>query len=257
MRPERRLSGRNGGAAAAAPEADHSGVKAINPRGLGTASPSEKTIRFPFPITLPSRDAQGMCGAVLFTIWVMSEADLPRARIAIRIFVFFAMLPPLTPAQKQSEPPIVHVCDLARNLFSHDGKIVAVRGMYFSGPHGATVAAETCQKGTPFRQFGSGIAIDLQIDLDDGYEVPGPKGQSYAVDRDAVRAFQLTADSVSGNMTTTATFVGVLHVKHRFKMHTTPHQGYEGNGYGHMGRYPAELVLTTVQNVVSGDAPRR
>jgi hypothetical protein len=38
------LAARNGGAASAVPEASHSGVKAINPRGLGTASPSNATL---------------------------------------------------------------------------------------------------------------------------------------------------------------------------------------------------------------------
>ena len=34
-------------------------------------------------------------------------------------------------------------------------------------------------------------------------------------------------------------------------MRGTPRQRYEGNGYGHMGRYPAELMLTTVREAIS------
>ncbi len=43
MRPERRLSGRNGRGGASRP-LEHSGAKAINPRGLGTESPSNASV---------------------------------------------------------------------------------------------------------------------------------------------------------------------------------------------------------------------
>jgi hypothetical protein len=44
MLPERRLSGRNEQGGASRPFRHHSGAKAINPKGLGTESPSKTTI---------------------------------------------------------------------------------------------------------------------------------------------------------------------------------------------------------------------
>lgn len=174
---------------------------------------------------------------------------------ALAVLAFFAALQPATASDNQREAHTVDICDLARALGSFDGKLVAVRGMYLSGRHGQTVAAEACPKPTPFTEFGSGIAIDLDVNLDKGSAVPGPNHRSYAVNRNAILEFQMKANSSSDSESVTATFIGVLHAVRGFAMHVTPNQGYEGNGFGHMGRYPAQLQLTTVRNAVFAAEP--
>ena len=164
---------------------------------------------------------------------------------------------PLLVLTAQSNQSAIHICDLAQNLGSYDGRIVAVRGTYFAGPHGSTVAAEKCQKRTPFRKIGSGIAISLDTNITEGYTVPGPNGQAYEVDRNALDEFWRIAYS---DGETTATFVGVLSVKRGFKLRALrpsrwePHPGYEGNGYGQMGFYPAELSVITIRDAISESA---
>ena len=86
MRPERRLSGRNGGAAPAAPEASHSGLKAINPRGLGTASPRDLLPLIP-PLLTSLRAAISTAGGVQTSSGIQADL-LSRFSYIVGIVIF-------------------------------------------------------------------------------------------------------------------------------------------------------------------------
>lgn len=165
------------------------------------------------------------------------------------LLVALELLPAM--ARSDSLKP-VDVCDVASSLSMYSNKVVAVRGEFFSGRHGATVARTECKRPSPFKEFGSGLAINLAFPDDDTTQEAAVR---FEVDKGSVRRLERAISDardrsdIGNELTVIATFVGVLRVRAHFKLNQEPNGEYDGNGYGHLGRYPAELVLRKVTDV--------
>jgi len=132
------------------------------------------------------------------------------------------------------------VCEIVQQAEQYRNKVVTVTGRYFNGPHGATIANQECGFQNRYDAFGSGAAIDLQ-----NYDPS--EGQLHAtrdlVDEHSIQEFdkavaEITSTSKSAQPVVALTVVGLLKVAERYTITKSRNGGYEGSGYGFMGRYP-------------------
>jgi hypothetical protein len=151
-----------------------------------------------------------------------------------------------------SETEVIGVCELAQKLKAFRDKTVAVRGEFFTGQHGATVGRERCPSPSPFKEFGSGFAINLAFPEED-------PSLGRELDRDSLKRLEEVKRQLQRNrsdVSVTATFVGVLQVRSGFKLKKLPSGGYSGNGFGHLGTYPAQIVMSRIENITAAGATR-
>ena len=180
------------------------------------------------------------------------KGESPQMRATLWPVVGFLLVGGILGAEASDGLGPINVCDLARRLSAYRNKMVAVRGEFFSGRHGATVGSERCTRASPFREFGSGIAINLSFPSN---PAPGEEQVDFEIDGESLRRFEESMSAARAEKRTgaelkvVATFVGVLRVRSGFKLKPSPSGGYVGNGFGQLGRYPAELVMRDIRDL--------
>jgi hypothetical protein len=144
------------------------------------------------------------------------------------------------------QPPstaLLSVCDLSRDFSAYRGKLVIVRGVYFYGLR--QDCAQSCATG-PWPSF-----VDL---IGTGYTVPGELPFDFRTDDAAFGALDKAERAaereakLGRRVEVWATVMGRLRASdHRSPV--GPCDRVVNGGYGHLGAFPADLVVQSVSDL--------
>lgn len=153
-------------------------------------------------------------------------------------------------AEELGKGPRLSVCQVLSQTSLHRGKIVRVEGVMLGGYHGSALFDRTVAECPILKKRGTrwpaGISLvwPTQRTLDDGPRTFQPDNES--IDRNLAGTRQQMRDRE--DLLLSATFVGELRARRGIRISWTPDDGgwFGGDGYGHLGQYPAQLVIQTV-----------
>ena len=159
------------------------------------------------------------------------------------IYILQILLPteitPINPTQ-----PLT-VCDVLKDLQEYRGKIVQIRGRW----NGPILEGRACAPlKTGDYEWPSGVAIQFPSSRTLEREEP----VAWALDQEAYN--QIERERLQALEHTTeilATFIGRLDAREEgLQILRRPDGDVITNGYGHLGVYPAQLVIATVKDLV-------
>jgi len=116
--------------------------------------------------------------------------------------------------------------------------------------HGIVLANERCfLRGSRYKPFENAAAINLETPGQDTEpELPKPKfdidPKSYRLLRELAEKKMNDGESIVISITCT----GLIRSAENFRIDGDSASGYTGNGFGHMGVYPVELVLKSIKD---------
>lgn len=138
---------------------------------------------------------------------------------------------------------LLSVCDLSRDFAAYRGKMVAVRGVYYYGLR--QNCPQTCANG-PWPSF-----LDL---IGNGYTPPGEPAVEFTADEPSWAALDKVQQAVERDAKQgkrVEIWVTVLG-----QVRASPHRSPGGpcdrvvnGGYGHLGAFPAQLVVKRITNI--------
>ena len=143
---------------------------------------------------------------------------------------------PINPAQ-----PLT-VCEVLEDLQKYRGKIIQVRGRW----NGPILEGRAC---APLKTgeyvWPSGVAIELPSRA---REEPA----TWTLDQEAYnQAYRKYLQAIEHTTEILVTFIGRLDAREEgLEIFRHPDGDVITNGYGHVGAYPAQLVIATVKDVV-------
>jgi hypothetical protein len=141
------------------------------------------------------------------------------------------------------------VCGLMAKLKSQRQKIIRVRGELFAGSEITALGDQAC--GKPFTAGGIkwATAVDL---VSSDYRPGGGEPRAPFVTEPAVMARLASTVAerkrLGRNGKVLITVTGFLRVRDKYIPMTTGY-GVQGNGYGHLGVYPAQLVIKAIEDI--------
>ena len=148
-------------------------------------------------------------------------------------------------------PLSVSLSELSKNHEKYHGKMVTVRGSLHVSMHGVVLANEQCfKKGSRYKAFEKGAAINLETPGGD-VEPDVPIAQ-FDMDTESSELFLELAQTKMRRGTSigvSLTCTGLIRSQSEFQRDGDAATGYRGNGFGHMGIYPAELVVKSIKDV--------
>jgi hypothetical protein len=132
------------------------------------------------------------------------------------------------------------VCDIFKDLQKFGSSQVVLTGEVYVGEEVFALGVTDC----PNRFTTSGHRWPTAVNLEWGSSFPQDAvTQSF---RDAVR--RRVAQPVEKHRVLEATILGRLAVRTSYRL-TRTNYGISGNGYGHLGSYPAELLIERIIRV--------
>ncbi len=183
------------------------------------------------------------------------------------VFLLWLALNRSLPAQESSskEPEAISVCELFQDLRSHAGKLISVRGLLFSGTeifalggrceskfitHNAILPPRPGFPATEL-EFTWPTALDLAVSaLAQPGETPVEFRTDDTVDRVYTKIKTEKAKFGSRETDVWVTVVGKLRLKQHYDIGRTADGVLRGEGYGHLGAYPGQLVIKTMLDPV-------
>ena len=163
-------------------------------------------------------------------------------RTTSAIFVLFALGVALV-AQDRSSPisTPISVCDALHNLARYRSQVVEIRGEYVGAE---LIAGKNCR---PLRSGNDEWPTRIMVERADRLADVVNERADFAFDleawENAIQALVALNRQYRENAVVYATVVGRLDT--RDTLSTSPHR----NGYGHLGGYPARLVVKTIRDV--------
>jgi len=117
--------------------------------------------------------------------------------------------------------------------------------------HGVVLANEQCfSKGSKYRAFQKGAAINLETPGGDVEpNLPMPQFDMDAKSSELFLELAQTKMRSSTSIDVSLTCTGLIRSQNDFQLDGNAAAGYRGNGFGHMGVYPAELVVKAIKDV--------
>jgi len=145
--------------------------------------------------------------------------------------------------------PLASLCEVFQNHEKYNGKIVTIRGALNASMHGTVLVNRNCSREARYEKFERGAAFNLdtpggEIETD----VPNP---DFDLDEESERLlFELARKKLEkgDSILITITCTGLIRSTEHFRLEKTSGGGYKGNGFGHMGIYPAELVIKSIKD---------
>ena len=139
----------------------------------------------------------------------------------------------------RSRPAVIEVCDALQRIDKLDGSVVAVRGYYRFGMELGGLYGRDCPKKLILNRSERAQAFDLAFAaMTDRTELE--RAADRLIEEKNVReAIQITV-------------VGVIRAR---RADLTDIDGKKARMFGHLGVYPAQLVVTGVQDLSVIDAP--
>jgi hypothetical protein len=146
-------------------------------------------------------------------------------------------------SRPQPNAVVLSVCDLSRDFTAYRGKLVAVRGVFYYGLR--QKCPQTCANG-PWPS-----ALDL---IGPGYTPPGETPVAFATDELSWAALSkvqrdVERDAIEGKrFEIWVTVLGQIRARdHRSPV--GPCDVMASGGYGHLGSFPAQLVVKNFSNI--------
>lgn len=162
--------------------------------------------------------------------------------------------------QENGEP--ISICELFKDLRSHAGKIVTVRGLLYSGFEifalGGRCESKFVTQYTPnpllpdFRKVPSEFVWPNALDLAISSSVEeGEQTVDYETDRGSITRSTLLIKQEREKLATNkqrevdawVTVVGKLRLRAAYHLYYAPDGRPRGGGYGHLNTYPGQLVI--------------
>ncbi|MEW5978839.1 MAG: hypothetical protein AB1898_23845 [Acidobacteriota bacterium] len=142
---------------------------------------------------------------------------------------------------------ILSVCHVFENLNRYQNKVIAVRSQVHRSSHGAWLWSKDCPGSAKMTFFGTTAMIHLALPED---EVDGFPRVKFAIKPEGFNQLEkIMAVAENRNVKVTATFEGLLRIVRVFKPVGTLKSGYHANGFGHVGMFPAQLVIKDIKEV--------
>lgn len=156
----------------------------------------------------------------------------------------------------------VSVCELFNDLASHNGMRVKVRGILYSGREIFALGETTCTKKfvTRHRLLPELLGLSEQptgeyvwptaIDLSGSISSKGVSTDENAILQvvKILREARAAQQDKSTRVDLWVTVVGVLSIKDHYDGGPDAHGKLQASGYGHLGTYPAQLVIETMSD---------
>ena len=149
----------------------------------------------------------------------------------------------------------VSVCDLFADLASHAGTRVKVRGIVYSGREVFALGEKSCSKKFVTR-YRSGPELLGLPELTSEYVWPTAinlkSSPESTREESVVRVINMLKQararqrSGNGNVDLWVTVVGVISTKEHYDVVLSANRELVASGYGHLGGYPAQLVIETM-----------
>ena len=142
----------------------------------------------------------------------------------------------------------VNICELVRHAEKYSNKLVTVTGDYMAGPHGATIALEQCGFQSRYPPFRSGAAIAVDR-CDSSAKLPvAAKG---LLDLHSIQHFDKAMEealvrSQDADLDIPISVLGLIKVADHYTTQDSRDGGFEGTGYGFLGRYPAQITILRI-----------
>jgi hypothetical protein len=170
----------------------------------------------------------------------------------------------LAAAQSTAVPKTLSVCELFKNLRSHAGEMISVRGTLYSGREVSALGGNCdtrfvtkyseseLPEGLPRTESDYLWPTALNL-ADSSWVEKGAEPVDFRTDEESVqRVFALLRrEKASGqDIEILVTVVGKLRMKDRYQVGKTPDGALLADGYGHLGTYPAQLVIKTMLDPV-------
>jgi hypothetical protein len=172
-------------------------------------------------------------------------------------------------AQQGDSKPIqtISVCELFRDLRSHAGQMVSVRGLLYGSPEISALGGECKEKfvteygptlpqfpGVPeaLRAYTWPAALDLAVSA---HVEEGEAPVRFQTDDEAIRRVYVQIASEGAKLgeqesVIHVTVTGMLRLKDHYDVGKTGDGTLRGGGYGHMSAYPGQLVVRTMSDLV-------
>ena len=168
-------------------------------------------------------------------------------RILVAVFNIASLIPFVVGAE---EPHVLTVCDILKDLRPYSGKRVAVRGIVYQSREIFALGGLGCSQAFMTDGFTWPTALSLEAA---DYEEPGERRVAFQTDEAALSALTEVlrgrANQGSRRQEVWATFVGQIRVRGEYTIETVGNGRRQGNGYGDLAAYPAQLVIQTVRDV--------
>jgi hypothetical protein len=139
----------------------------------------------------------------------------------------------------RSRPVVIGVCDALQRIDKLDGTVVAVRGYYRFGMELGGLYGRDCPKKLVLDRAERAQAFDLAF-------------APMSAQTDLLRAVNRLAEEKNVRESIQATFVGVIRAR---RADLTDVDGKKARRFGHLGVYPAQIVVRDVEDVSVNDAP--
>jgi hypothetical protein len=144
---------------------------------------------------------------------------------------------------------LTSLCELFQNHEKYNGKMVTIRGALNASIHGTVLVNRQCSRESRYKPFQRGAAINLETP---GGEVePNVPIANFEIDQKSERLFlELAGKKLAkgDSIIVTLTCTGLIRSAKNFRLEGASGREYKGNGFGHMGRYPAELVIKSIKD---------
>jgi hypothetical protein len=147
----------------------------------------------------------------------------------------------LSPGQQvsPSRPAVIEICDALQRIDKLDGSVVAIRGYYRFGMELGGLYGRNCPKKLILDHAERAQAFDLAFaSMVDQAELQHAANRLIQ-EKNVREAIQVT-------------LVGVIRAR---RVDLTDIDGRKARNFGHLGVYPAEIVVRGVQDVSVTDAP--
>jgi hypothetical protein len=145
---------------------------------------------------------------------------------------------------RQSHTPVViSVCDLSRDFSAYNGKIIAVRGVYFSGLR--QNCPESCATG-PWPSFVDLVGTDNRLPGEPPFGFTDADGTWVSVDS-AQRIAEREAKQ-GRRVEVWLTVTGRLCAS-AYRSPVGPCDRVVNSGWGHLGIFPAQMVVKTFSQI--------
>jgi hypothetical protein len=152
--------------------------------------------------------------------------------------------------ERDVRPPEFSVCEVSRDFARYRNQLLAVRGVYHDG------LRQQCVQKCGVDGWPSSIWV---VDTDQRLDDPPVSFRTDQRSLDALNKAVLVArDAARGGrrVEVSATIIGVLRTRaHHSPLGPCDRVGSELYGFGHLGAFPAQLVVREVRNIRIEDNP--
>lgn len=145
-----------------------------------------------------------------------------------------------------SAPTVLPLCEVLRDLQAYQGRTVTVRGLVYFGDEVSALGTTSCDVANQTNGYTWPNAI--AITGPDEARILGLSAP-LALDKSSLEELRTVTAGAGPTAQVWASMTGVLQTRKTFSVWTGGDDRLHANGFGHLGSYPAMLVLGSVGNI--------